>query len=86
MRLTYIPAGVCSTRIDLDVEDGLVRQCSFENGCEGNLRALSTLIVGRKPEELIPLLQGITCEGHSSCAAQLALALRQCIEDQPKAR
>lgn len=85
MRLTYTPTGVCSTRIDLDVESGVVQRCSFENGCEGNLRAISSLIVGRKPEELIPLLQSISCKGHTSCAAQLALALKQCIERGPDA-
>ena len=82
MRLSYIPSGVCCTRIDLEIEDGIVRHCAFTDGCEGNLSAVSRLIVGRRPEELIPLLHDIPCDGHGSCPAQLALALRQCVEQQ----
>ena len=80
MRFSYIPEGVCSTRIDFEIEDGVVRGCAFTDGCEGNSRGMSRLVEGRKAAELIPLLQGITCEGHASCPAQLAAALRQCLD------
>lgn len=77
MRFSYTPEGVCSTRIDLDIENGVVRGCAFTDGCEGNSRGVSRLVEGRKAEELIPLLRDITCDGHASCPAQLAAALQQ---------
>ena len=77
MRFSYTPTGVCSTQIDLEIEDGVVRGCAFTNGCEGNGRGVSRLVEGRKVEELIPLLKDITCEGHASCPAQLAAALQR---------
>jgi uncharacterized protein (TIGR03905 family) len=80
MRLTYIPKGVCATRIDLEVENGVVQSCLFTDGCEGNAKGISRLAMGRRAEELIPLLEDITCDGHNSCPAQLALALRQCLD------
>jgi len=81
MRFSYVPQGVCSTRIDLDIDGGVVRGCAFVDGCEGNGRGVSRLVEGRKAEELIPLLQDITCEGHASCPAQLAVALQQYLDE-----
>jgi len=80
MHFSYTPTGVCSTRIDLDIQDGVVRGCAFTDGCEGNGRGVSLLVEGRKAAELIPLLKNITCEGHASCPAQLAAALEQYLE------
>ena len=81
MRYSYIPQGVCSTRIDLDIEGGIVRACAFADGCEGNGRGVSRLVEGRRAEELIPLLKDITCEGHASCPAQLAAALERYLSE-----
>jgi len=80
MRFSYTPEGVCSTRIDFEIEDGVVRGCAFTDGCEGNSRGMSRLVEGRKAVELIPLLEDITCEGHASCPAELAAALRQYLD------
>ncbi len=77
MRFTFATTGVCSTSIDLEIEDGIIRHCAFENGCEGNLQGISSLVKGRRAEEVIPLLENITCNGHTSCPAQLAQALAQ---------
>jgi len=84
MRFSYTPQGVCSTRIDLDIEDGVVRGCAFIDGCEGNGRGVSRLVEGRRAEELIPLLKDITCDGHASCPAQLAAALQQYMDGSVK--
>ena len=81
MHFSYVPQGVCSTRSDLDIEDGVARGCAFIDGCEGNGRGVSRLVEGRKAEELIPLLKDITCEGHASCPAQLAVALQQYLDE-----
>ena len=52
MQFTYFPKGVCSSKIDLDIEDGVVRHVRFTGGCDGNLKAVSALIEGMKVEEV----------------------------------
>ena len=75
MKFTYQPRGVCSRKIDLSIEDGVVKAVSFTGGCSGNTQGVAALCVGRKPEELIPLLKGIRCGMKTtSCPDQLANA------------
>ncbi len=81
MRFTYTPQGVCSRKIDLDIEDGVVTDLSFVGGCNGNLQGVSALVKGRKVEEVIPLLKGIDCGGKgTSCPDQLAKALEAALK------
>lgn len=78
MTKTYYPKGVCSRQIDLEIEDGIIKNVSFIGGCNGNLQGISALVKGRKPEEIIPLIKGINCNGKgTSCPDQLARALEQ---------
>lgn len=81
MHFTYIPKGVCSTRIDLEVEEGIIRHCEFTKGCAGNSAGVARLVTGRSAAEIIPLLKDVTCGGHTSCPAQLALALEACLRE-----
>lgn len=47
MHYTFYPKGVCSTQIDLDVDDnGRVHNIAYTGGCNGNLKALSALAEG----------------------------------------
>lgn len=81
MVFTYIPHGVCSRKIDIELEDGVVRSISFLGGCNGNLKGVSALCRGRRVEELIPLLRGIDCGGKgTSCPDQLSLALEEALK------
>lgn len=78
MMYEFIPRGVCSRKIILDVEDGIVRNVEFIGGCNGNLKGISALVKGMKTEEVIDRLSGIKCGmKDTSCPAQLAEALRQ---------
>lgn len=43
MTYTYKTKGTCSTNIELEVEDGIVRNIAFWGGCNGNLQGLSRL-------------------------------------------
>ena len=38
MTYTYAPTGVCSSQIDLELEDGVIRSVAFTGGCNGNLQ------------------------------------------------
>ena len=80
MTYTYYPRGVCSQRMDLEVEDGVIRRVEVLGGCSGNLQGISRLVVGMKAEEAIRRMEGIRCGGKpTSCPDQLAKALRECL-------
>jgi len=74
---TYRTNGVCSSLIQYEINNGFVTNVKFENGCPGNLQAISSLVEGMPVEEVIKRLQGIRC-GHksTSCADQLVQALK----------
>ncbi len=75
---TYIPEGVCSSVIRLETEDGRIKHVEFEDGCEGNLKALCMLVEGMEVEEAVRKLEGIDCDGRgTSCPDQLAKALKK---------
>ncbi len=78
--ITFTPVGTCSRQIDIDLQDGVVVGCLFTAGCDGNLEGIARLIVGRKAEEIIPLLKGIQCQNGTSCPDQLAKALEQALK------
>ena len=72
----YVTKGTCSTLIRFTMRDHRVYGVSFENGCNGNLKALSALVEGMDAEELIGKLKGIQCKSRgTSCADQLARAV-----------
>lgn len=76
MVFTYTPKGVCSRRMTVELEDGIVKSLEVVGGCNGNLQGISALVVGRDARELIGQLRGIRCGGKStSCPDQLAHAL-----------
>ena len=51
---------------------------SFEDGCDGNLKALSILAEGMEAKELTAKLKGLRCgDKHTSCADQLTQAVEK---------
>ena len=78
MRFRYTTNGVCSRAIhfDLDENDGKVRDISFEGGCDGNLKALCTVLDGWTPQEIAGKLLGNTCGyKNTSCMDQFSRAV-----------
>jgi uncharacterized protein (TIGR03905 family) len=76
MKYTYLTKGTCSTAIHLDVEDGILKDVFFDNGCEGNLHGISILIRGMKVADIIAKLEGVRCGMKTtSCPDQLCRAL-----------
>jgi uncharacterized protein (TIGR03905 family) len=74
--ITYKTKGTCSSKITFSLEDGKVRSVSFKDGCDGNLKAISTLVEGMDSHELVSRLKGIQCgRKGTSCADQLAQAV-----------
>jgi uncharacterized protein (TIGR03905 family) len=82
----FTTRGTCSSKIHFDIRDDRVYSLSFEDGCDGNLKALSRLIEGMKTGEVIAKLKGLDCDGRgTSCADQLARALEQASSEAPAA-
>lgn len=74
----FTPRGVCSQKMIIDVEDGVVRDLQVLGGCNGNLKGISSLVKGMKVEDVIERLDGIRCGMKpTSCPDQLARALKE---------
>lgn len=76
---SYKTRGTCSSLINFSLdENNVIQNLSFVRGCEGNLKGISALCVGKKAEEVIEILSGITCGGKTtSCPDQLSRALKE---------
>ena len=76
MTFEYYPKGTCSTKINLDIENNTIKNIDIENGCNGNLKGIKSLITGMDIDEVISKLKGIDCHGKgTSCPDQIAKAL-----------
>ena len=79
MQVSYKTTGSCATRIDIEIEDGIIVGTEFFQGCAGNTRAVAALVRGMAVEEAIKRLKGIACQGNTSCPDQLAKALEEAL-------
>ena len=77
MQISYETSGSCATRIEIEIEDGIIMGTEFVNGCAGNTQAVAALVRGMEVSEAVRRLKGIACQGNTSCPDQLAKALEQ---------
>ena len=78
MNYTYSTKGTCSTVIEFDINGDVITNVKFTGGCNGNLKAISSLVEGQTVDEIEGKLAGITCGFKStSCGDQLAKAVRE---------
>ncbi|MDR1904407.1 MAG: TIGR03905 family TSCPD domain-containing protein [Treponema sp.] len=74
----FTTQGTCSSKIRFEIIDNKIHGVSFENGCEGNLKAVGILTEGMGTEDLVKKLKGLQCGTRgTSCADQLALAVEK---------
>ena len=77
MTIQYTPRGVCARSFAIDVEDGVIKSLNVVGGCNGNLKGISSLLVGMPVDEAIKRLEGIRCGSKpTSCPDQIAQALK----------
>ena len=75
---SYIPRGVCSIKIDIEIENDIIKSVKFKGGCAGNTQGVAALIAGMSVDEAIERLSGIRCGFKpTSCPDQLATALKE---------
>ena len=74
MDFTYRQKGVCSTTVSFSIDDeGKLHDVAFQNGCEGNLKAIGRLVENQDARQVAKILEGNDCRGRgTSCADQLA--------------
>ncbi|MCR5186220.1 MAG: TIGR03905 family TSCPD domain-containing protein [Clostridia bacterium] len=83
MKYNYVPSGVCSRNIEIDVENGIIQNVKYTGGCNGNTQGIGALTKGMKVEEAIKRLKGIDCNGRgTSCPDQLAIALEKILSKE----
>ena len=46
MKITYYPKGTCSTKMEIEEKDGVIRKVKITDGCSGNLQGISRLLAG----------------------------------------
>lgn len=78
MTYEYTPKGVCSKKMVIEINDGVLTDLKVIGGCNGNLQGISALVRGMKIDEVIRRLDGINCNMKgTSCPDQLARALKE---------
>ena len=86
MEYNYKTSGTCSTNIKVELDGEIVKNVTFTGGCNGNLKAISTLVKGMTVFEIEQKLLGNTCGFRkTSCADQLAKAVREAYNIQKQA-
>ena len=80
MHYDYRPRGTCSSRIEFDIENGILTALKFTGGCNGNLQGIPKLAVGMPACEVRDKLRGIRCGWKdTSCPDQLAQAIEKAL-------
>lgn len=78
MHYKYKTRGTCSTEIEFDIDHDQLHHVKFVGGCNGNLKAISSLVEGMKLEDVEKRCKGITCGfKNTSCADQLVQAIEE---------
>lgn len=78
----YYPRGVCSRKMNIEIEDGRIVGLEVIGGCNGNLKGIGALVKDMAVEDVIERLDGIRCNGKpTSCPAQLAEALKKYLQE-----
>ena len=83
MKYAFTPRGVCSARIEFELEGNTVKNVELTRGCSGNTQGVAALCEGMDADEVIKRLEGINCGGKgTSCPDQLAKAIKMAKEQE----
>lgn len=77
-KIEIIPKNVCSKKIIVEVNNGIIENVSFLGGCPGNTLGVASLLKGMKVEEAITKLEGIKCGfKNTSCPNELIKGIKE---------
>ena len=86
MHYEFYPEGVCSRKIDFDIDGDVITNVRFTGGCNGNLKAIAILVDGMTVDEIERKLKGNTCGfKNTSCADQFAKGVLKAYNETVKA-
>ena len=78
MKYDFDTRYTCARHISFDIHDGIVTNVKFTGGCNGNLKAIASLVDGMTVEQVAQKCEGITCGFKpTSCSDQLVKALKE---------
>ncbi len=81
MKHTYKTQGTCSRVIEIEIEDGILKDVTFIGGCMGNTSGVAALAKGRPVQEVLDIVDGILCGSRgTSCPDQLGKAIRDAMK------
>lgn len=79
-KFSFTPKGVCSSKMNIVIDNGIIKDIEIIGGCPGNTLGISKLCIGKNVKDVIELLSGIDCRGRgTSCPDQLAKALEKAL-------
>lgn len=83
MTKVFMTSGVCTPRIDVTIEDGILTKIEMpRRGCDGNLKGITNLITGMPAAKVVELLEGVTCGPRpTSCPDQIAQAIKAALAE-----
>lgn len=82
MEYSYKTHGTCAFKITFNINGNIITNIKFHGGCPGNTLAISKLLEGQTVEYIEEKLLGNKCGlKNTSCADQLARAVRQAYEE-----
>lgn len=85
MRYSYKTSGTCASVIEFDIDGDVITNVKFTGGCNGNLKAISSLVEGMTVSQIEERVKGITCGWKStSCSDQLSKAVRKAYDENFK--
>lgn len=81
MTYSYRPKGVCSQKMIIELEDGIIKNVEVLGGCHGNLQGICALVRGMRAEDAIERMKGIRCGfKNTSCPDQMSKALEEALQ------
>ncbi|MFZ0130898.1 MAG: TIGR03905 family TSCPD domain-containing protein [Desulfobacterales bacterium] len=76
-RYVYKTQGVCPPEIHFQIDQGVLSDVRFVGGgCPGNAQLVNRLLAGQQLDDVLRLVKGIDCRNGTSCADQLASAIK----------
>lgn len=76
------PAGVCCTRIEVDLADNKFDMIKFYGGCNGSLTAVAKLLEGVTVKQAESILGNINCNNKgTSCCVELIKGVKKALEE-----
>lgn len=80
MKHSFKTENTCSKQIDFEIINDTIKNVKFHQGCDGNLKAMATLVEDMPVKDVVKKLQGIQCGRNlTSCGDQLAKAVQKAI-------